>query len=156
MRRRDREITDISTILELVSECKVCRLAMIDDGVPYIVPLSYGYEYADGALTLYFHSAREGRKIDILKANPLVCAELDGRGALVEAGSPCSYGYAFASVIANGSVEFLEDEEERLRALGMIMKHQAGIDVAFTPAMAEGVCLYKLKTSDFTCKMRTR
>lgn len=48
MRRKDREITDICAILELVSECKVCRLAMTDGGVPYIVPLNYGYEYADG------------------------------------------------------------------------------------------------------------
>ena len=59
MRRKDREITDICAILELVSECKVCRLAMTDGGVPYIVPLNYGYEYADGALTFYFHSAKE-------------------------------------------------------------------------------------------------
>ena len=57
MRRKDREITDICAILELVSECKVCRLAMTDGGVPYIVPLNYGYEYADGALTFYFHIA---------------------------------------------------------------------------------------------------
>ena len=49
MRRKDREITHIHTILDLVSECKVCRLAMTDGGVPYIVPLNYGYEDAAGA-----------------------------------------------------------------------------------------------------------
>ena len=75
MRRKDREITHIRTILDLVSECKVCRLAMTDGGVPYIVPLNYGYEYADGALTFYFHSAKEGRKLEILKKNPTVCLE---------------------------------------------------------------------------------
>ena len=99
MRRKDREITHIHTILDLVSECKVCRLAMTDGGVPYIVPLNYGYEYADGALTFYFHSAKEGRKLEILKKNPTVCLELDGRGELVEDANPCAYGYTFASVI---------------------------------------------------------
>lgn len=113
MRRKDREITDICAILELVSECKVCRLAMTDGGVPYIVPLNYGYEYADGALTFYFHSAKEGRKLEILKKNPAVCLELDGRGELVEAANPCAYGYTFASVIGTGNVEFIEYTEEK-------------------------------------------
>lgn len=113
MRRKDREITDICAILELVSECKVCRLAMTDGGVPYIVPLNYGYEYADGALTFYFHSAKEGRKLEILKKNPTVCLELDGRGELVEAANPCAYGYTFASVIGTGNVEFIEYTEEK-------------------------------------------
>lgn len=88
MRRKDREITDICAILELVSECKVCRLAMTDGGIPYIVPLNYGYEYADGALTFYFHSAKEGRKLEILKKNPAVCLELDGRASLLKPRTP--------------------------------------------------------------------
>lgn len=84
MRRKDREITDICAILDLVSECKVCRLAMTDGGVPYIVPLNYGYEYADGALTFYFHSAKEGRKLEILKKNPTVCLEWTAGASLLK------------------------------------------------------------------------
>ena len=156
MRRRDREITDINAILDFVSECRVCRLAMADGGVPYIVPLNYGYEYADGALTFYFHSAKEGRKLEILKKRPRACIELDGRGALVEAESPCSYGYTFASVIGTGDVEFIEATEEKLYALNRIMKQQTGAEARFTADMAEAVCLYKLTTSDFTCKMRSK
>ena len=156
MRRKDREITHIHTILDLVSECKVCRLAMTDDGVPYIVPLNYGYEYADGALTFYFHSAKEGRKLEILKKNPTVCLELDGRGELVEDANPCAYGYTFASLIGTGNVEFIEDTEEKIYALNRIMKHQAGIEAPFTASMADAVCLYKMTTNDFTCKIRAK
>lgn len=156
MRRKDREITDVNAILELVSECRVCRLAMIDGGAPYIVPLNYGYEYAEGALTFYFHSAREGRKLEILKKNPLVCLELDGRGGLVEDANPCAYGYTFASLIGTGRAEFIEDAEEKIYALNRIMKQQAGREAAFTPAMAEAVCLYKVTTRDFTCKIRAK
>lgn len=88
MRRKDREITDIHTILELVSECKVCRLAMTDGGVPYIVPLNYGYEYADGALTFYFHSAKEGRKLEILKKNPTVSSSWTAGASLLKTRTP--------------------------------------------------------------------
>lgn len=30
-----------------------------------MVPLSYGYKLEKGQITLYFHSAKEGRKLDI-------------------------------------------------------------------------------------------
>ena len=88
MRRKDREITDICAILELVSECKVCRLAMTDGGVPYIVPLNYGYEYADGALTFYFHSAKEGRKLEILKRTPRYASSWTAGASLLKTRTP--------------------------------------------------------------------
>ena len=49
MRRNDREITDSREILSIVNECKVIRLAMLDEqGLPYIIPLNFGYRFADG------------------------------------------------------------------------------------------------------------
>lgn len=45
------------------------RLAMTDGLNPYIIPLNYGYTYEDGKLVIYFHCAKEGRKLDILKKN---------------------------------------------------------------------------------------
>jgi len=41
MRRKDREITDINGIEEILLQCKTCHVAMVDDGTPYVVPLSY-------------------------------------------------------------------------------------------------------------------
>ena len=50
MRRHDREITDSREILSIVNECKVICLAMLDEqGLPYIIPLNFGYRFADGA-----------------------------------------------------------------------------------------------------------
>ena len=61
MRRNDREITDSREILSIVNECKVIRLAMLDEqGLPLIIPLNFGYRFADGVFTFYCHSAREG------------------------------------------------------------------------------------------------
>ena len=98
----------------------------------------------------------EGRKLEILKKNPTVCLELDGRGELVEDANPCAYGYTFASVIGTGNVEFIEYTEEKIYALNRIMKHQAGIEAPFTASMADAVCLYKMTTNDFTCKIRAK
>ena len=77
MRRKDREITGRENIEPILRACKTCRVAMIADGAPYVVPLNFGYTWDDDGLTLYFHSGLKGKKIDALRADPRVCFELD-------------------------------------------------------------------------------
>ena len=76
MRRKDREITGRENIEPILRACKTCRVAMIADGAPYVVPLNFGYTWDDDGLTLYFHSGLKGKKIDALRADPRVCFEL--------------------------------------------------------------------------------
>ena len=59
MRRKDREIKEISEVLDIVGRAKVLRMGLVDEEYPYIVPLHYGYEYKDGVLIFYAHGARE-------------------------------------------------------------------------------------------------
>jgi nitroimidazol reductase NimA-like FMN-containing flavoprotein (pyridoxamine 5'-phosphate oxidase superfamily) len=73
MRRKEREIREIKDLLDIIEKCKNCRLGLCDDNQPYIVPLNYGYAYRDSVLTLYFHSAKEGKKMDIIKRNNKAC-----------------------------------------------------------------------------------
>ena len=113
MRRHDREITDSREILSIVNECKVIRLAMLDEqGLPYIIPLNFGYRFADGVFTFYCHSAREGRKLELLRRDPRVSFEMDCRGELQSADHACGYGYYYASVIGSGTAELIEGAEK--------------------------------------------
>lgn len=154
MRRKDREVTDINEIRSIIDKCKVCHLAMIDKGIPYIVPLSYGYLLNGDSLTLYFHSAKEGRKIDILNENNLVCFEMSREGELAMFENPCNSGYYYESVIGFGNVEFVEDIDEKCRALSILMKHQSSRDFAFNEKQASGVCVFKVVSSKFTGKRK--
>ena len=52
MRRKDREITDIEEIRDIIEKCKVCRLAMQDEEGLYLVPLNFGYEFEEESLAL--------------------------------------------------------------------------------------------------------
>lgn len=157
MRRIDRKVTNPAEILAILSAEKVCRLAMADADGAYIVPLNFGYALApqgaqgnpqnqdaqgghttDGlpqALTLYFHSAATGRKIDALQNNPNVCFELDGAHALVqtEAMTDCTYHYD--SIIGNGTVEFITDPAARLDAMVALMRQQTGMSEEAIRAM---------------------
>lgn len=153
MRRADREVTDFSRIVEVMKGCKVARLGMYDE-VPYIVPLNFGYDAEDGSITLYFHSAKVGRKMDILAKNPTVCFEMDREMGLVPSENPCAYGYGFESIIGTGKVEFIEDTDAKIYALNRIMLHQAGIEVPFTEAQVMNLCVYKVKADEFACKIR--
>jgi nitroimidazol reductase NimA-like FMN-containing flavoprotein (pyridoxamine 5'-phosphate oxidase superfamily) len=156
MRRKDREVTGIEDMVGIIRECMVCRLGMADDGMPYVVPLNFGYEYRDGLLTLYFHGAREGKKIDILKKNSRVCFEMDTAHQLTRGERACEYGFKYASIIGFGTVEFVEEDAEKIRGLNLLMKHQTGEDREFEYSEAElrAVAIYQLRAETFTGKRR--
>ncbi|MDR0583276.1 MAG: pyridoxamine 5'-phosphate oxidase family protein [Treponema sp.] len=156
MRRKDREITETSEIIAVIDRCKVCRLGLSEDGRPYIVPLNFGYSFEDQSLTLFFHGAHEGRKIDILKKNPQVCFEIDCDHELLEADTACGHGFAFASVIGFGAIEFITAAGEKTRALNFLMKHQTGKPIQYNYSEAElnSVCVYKMIVEEFTGKRR--
>jgi nitroimidazol reductase NimA-like FMN-containing flavoprotein (pyridoxamine 5'-phosphate oxidase superfamily) len=121
MRRKEKEIEDKKEIEQVINNALVCRLAMSDDNQPYVVPLCFGYR--DG--TIFIHSAREGRKIDILKKNNRVCIELDGDTEMVEAKTACKWTVKYRSVIGFGKASLVDDREEKLKAYDVIMGHYA-------------------------------
>ncbi len=122
MRRADREITDRAQIDAIIRRSQVCRLGMVWEGEPYVVPLCFGY---DGQ-AVYLHMASAGKKLLCLRANPRVCLEWDLPGPLISASAACGWGMAYESVIAYGLAEELRTQPEKQRALEHIMEQYAG------------------------------
>lgn len=155
MRRDDRQVTDSKALQEILAACKVCRIAMADGNTPYLVPMNYGYRLDGQQLTLYFHCAHQGRKLDILKRNPRVCFEMDCTHRLLPGGSACEYGYAYASIIGEGTVRFLADEAEKANALRRLMLQQTGNeDFSFSAAAVQSVTIFCIDAASFTGKRR--
>jgi nitroimidazol reductase NimA-like FMN-containing flavoprotein (pyridoxamine 5'-phosphate oxidase superfamily) len=154
MRRKDREIADIDEKLKIIDQCKVCRLALSESNRPYIVPLNYGYSYEDGLLTLFFHSAPEGRKMEIIKVNSAACFEIDCDNRLITAEIPCQYGYAFKSVVGFGEITIIEKVDARVDALNRIMSHQTGDATVhrFPEEALTNIAVYRLTVKEFTGK----
>jgi uncharacterized protein len=141
MRRKDKEISDITVLEQIISESTVCRIAMCDGNIPYIVPMSFGYENR----TLYLHCAREGRKIDILKTNPRVCVEWESKTELVKNNTACNWGMKFYSVIAEGNATFIADIKEKEHGLSLIMKQYSGkADYSFSKESGDAIIIVRI------------
>lgn len=156
MRRKDREVTDLNRIFEIVRNCSVAHVGMVENGKPYVVALNFGYERQGDALVLYFHSAYEGHKMDILKENPNVYFQMDCVNEFITGTkeNPCAYCWRYDSVMGSGQVEFVENPEEKSAALNCIIRHLRKTEdtVQFPEATLEKTCVYKLRSTDITGK----
>lgn len=154
MRRNDREL-DFSATLDLLDRCRVIRLAMIDGQEPYIVPLNYGYTYKAGQITLFCHSAKVGRKLDVMRANPLVGFEMDTDYLLQEHEEACHHSNLFSSVIGTGEFELLAGEEAK-SALAVLIRHQTGRDFCFTDEQINSVAVFAIHVKSISGKAKLK
>ena len=126
MRRKDREIKDISAIYAILDKLEYGHLALCDGEKPYGITMNFGHEIKDG--TLYFHAAQEGRKIDCIRRNSSAYffAETDTRFHEGEKDGQKYWTMFYSSVAAEGSVELVDGLEEKYHALKLLMKHFIG------------------------------
>lgn len=148
MRRRDREIEDREAVESILREATVCRVALSVNDVPYVVPLNFGYE--DGCL--YFHSAPEGKKIEIIRQNRNVCFEVDIGHELVEAEKACDWTVRYRSVIGFGKAFLVNDPEEKRRALDIIVGHYSDRSYEYPEEAVSRVAIIKVEIESMTGK----
>ena len=148
MRRKDREVTDLNQIFDIVSRCSVTHVGMTDHGKPYVVALNFGYERKGDSLILYFHSAYEGRKMEILKETPSVYVQMDCVDEFISGSheNPCAFSWRYYSVMGAGVVEFLENPEEKAHALNCMIQHLGKTEDCFQfPAeKLKRTCVYRV------------
>ena len=155
MRRKDREVTGQEEIQKIFDDCKVCRIGIVDEDGPYIVPMNYGYVKEEGKVILYFHGAREGKKIDLIRKNPNVGIELDYKHELEEGKLACQYSYYYASIIGKGTASIIDNPKEKLKALNVIMRHQTGKsfdEFQKNPKLEKAVAIIRVELNEYSCK----
>lgn len=148
MRRKEREIHPREVIDEIIRQSQVCYLAMCDGEAPYVVPLSFGY---DGE-SLYVHSAKKGRKMELLRENPRVCFTFTPEQAVIRAEKACRWGFSYRSVVGAGRAVFLEDREEKRQGLAVLMAHYDDADYTFEDAEVDGVAVLRVHIDELTGK----
>lgn len=172
-------------IAKIIEQCTTCHIAMEDDanaGVPYVIPMSFGYCLEGGVLELYFHCAHVGKKLDCIRKNPNVAFSMCVENRIeIHEDVYCKSGRFYASVVGQGKAEIVEDSAEKCHGLSLLMERQtAGAPHAsgsahgsssaqsakpapsmhvphkfeFTPAQAAAVTVLKITSTNFTGKAK--
>ncbi|MCI5924695.1 MAG: pyridoxamine 5'-phosphate oxidase family protein [Oscillospiraceae bacterium] len=109
MRRQDREIVDPAQICGILKRSKVCFLSLCDGNTPYTVPMNFGFTEEAGRITLYLHSARSGRKLELIRKNPNVCAAFGTMLSFEDGETGCKATAQYESAVGFGTAEILSD-----------------------------------------------
>lgn len=154
MTRREFEVKDPGVIRDILDGSKFLHLGLVDDGMPYVVPMNYGYKMEDGKLTLYLHSAVKGYKLDVIAKNPTCCFEMDWGVEPFEGKIPCQYGITYYSLMGRGKAVLVEDVKEKEAAMTLLMKAQTGKDFEFNERLVSIVSVIRIDVSEYTAKHR--
>ncbi len=148
MRRNDKAIKDFIEIEDIIKRAIVCRVALSDNKIPYIVPVNFGYKNQ----ILFFHCAREGRKIDIIRQNSNVCVEFDIDHDLSVTDTACEWSFKYRSVIGFGKAEIIDNLEEKRAALDIIMNHYSNQNYQYKDEKIKNILIVKITLDTLTGK----
>ncbi|MFO7765183.1 MAG: pyridoxamine 5'-phosphate oxidase family protein [Pelovirga sp.] len=140
MRRHEKEISAPGELEQVLWHGQICHLAIPDDPLPYLLPLNYGYQ--EGAL--YFHSAPQGHKIELLQQQlrARFCITIDM--GIIEAEQACNWGARFTSIMGSGRIEFIDAPEKKRSALQILMAQYSDQAFSFHPEQVAATRVFRL------------
>lgn len=98
-------------------------LALSDpDGYPYALPISYVWHQD----VIYFHSAKEGHKIDLIRKNQKASFCVIGQDQVM----PEKFTTYYQSVILFGQLRIIENQDEKIAAIRLISEKYAANEMA--------------------------
>lgn len=151
MRRKDREMSK-DFALEVADKCEYAVLSMTDarNNAPYCVPISI----VRVQQTVYFHCAKEGEKIDCLRANPQVCLACVGDTHRM----PNIFTTEFESAILRGTASEVTDAQEKITALKYLCERHTPTNMAnFDSEVASSLdrtAVWKIEIESITGKRK--
>lgn len=156
MRRKDREITEIEKIVDIMKKCDVCRLALFDEEYPYIVPLNFGVQFDGEKIELFFHGANMGKKLSLINENNKAGFNMDCSHKLITGDKACDYTMEYESVIGQGIITILSDAD-KIAALDSIMRNYSkDNNFEYNDNYVKAVTVFKLSVTGVTGKQLKR
>ena len=145
MRRKDREINTPEFYDLVFSRAETMSVAFRDDPYPYCQT----FNIARTGNYIYIHSAREGRKLDLIRRDPRVAFCL-ASGVRIDRDAFTTY---YNSLCGEGRATIVEDEAEKMAALDAIgEKYAAKCPRPSTPAQANRVAVIKIEIAALSGK----
>ncbi len=144
-------LKETSEMEAIINECPICFVGLNDNGKnPYVFPMNFAYN--DGEIIL--HSAPSGRHQELIAQNNRVTVTFCSGNKLVyqHPEVACSYRMDSKSVICTGSVNFIENLQEKERYLNLIMQKYTGKDFKYSNPALSNVKVWKIKIETMTAR----
>ncbi|WP_400195343.1 pyridoxamine 5'-phosphate oxidase family protein [Lysinibacillus telephonicus] len=123
IRQEKLECTDDNRIEQFLSQARTGYLGLTDGEAPYVVPLNFVMMNK----AIYFHGAAQGRKIDLIHANPNCCFTVSEDYGTMVSPIPAKTDTAYMSVMLFGVLETVNDIKEATEAMqAMLDKYVPG------------------------------
>ena len=154
MRRKDREVTDFATMRQIIDECEIIRIGLVDEDLyPYIVPMNFAYEVEGEQVYIYLHGAKVGRKYELMQKNRVCSFEMDRPLKLDLVYEHKDVTMRYKCVMGKADIEFLEGEE-KMRGIDIIMnRDERTKGFEYNQALVARVAIIKLTVTELTAKV---
>lgn len=154
MRRKDREVTDLATVVQIIDACDIIRIGLADGDFPYIVPLNFGYTVEGEQICFYIHGAMAGKKYEMLTKFPYCSFELDIPLELDCMVEEKDVTMRYQSVMGKCKVTFLEGEERQSAIDDVIMaRYEETKNFDYNRDVVKRTAVAKLTVLEWTAKV---
>lgn len=163
MRRKEFDVKDENSINEILQTCEYGTLSLISDGKPYVVALNFVFFEN----SIFFHGAKEGRKIEAINSNPNAAFLVVKPYSFIpsyfsDTMAACPATQFFASVLIEGKLKFIEDGYKKAEVLNALMKkfqkedsfEEIAYDKAMYTKMLDKTTIIELKIETQSCKIK--
>ena len=145
MRRKDRERMETGFLESVLNKAEEICLALNTGAAPYAVFVNFIYRNN----VLFVHSANEGHKIDLLRADPRVGFTVATDVQVV----PERFSTRYSSVSGWGVATLVEDPAERQEVFaGFAAKYQAACPSPVPEAMSRRIAVLRIAIESMTGK----
>lgn len=151
MRRKEKQVFDTELLHSVINDATICRIGLVQENHPYVIPLSFGFN----GTHIYFHSAKSGEKVEILKINNNVCVEFEQDISIIENDKPCEWSARYFTVVVHGTAELVVNPDEKRYGLDQILRHYKarGDQYIFTDEEIRPVLVYKVIVKEIIGKI---
>jgi nitroimidazol reductase NimA-like FMN-containing flavoprotein (pyridoxamine 5'-phosphate oxidase superfamily) len=115
IRRKEKAIDSPDEMISILEKAKYITIAMCQNEEPYLVTLSHGYDREKNCI--YFHCAREGKKVEILSQHNIIWGQAIEDHGYAEG----SCDHLYATTHFKGKVTFVEETKEKEYALRVMI-----------------------------------
>lgn len=154
MRRKDREVKDFEVIKQIIDECEIIRIGLVDEDLyPYIVPMNFAYEIVDEQIYIYLHGAMAGRKFELMKKNGVCSFEMDCGHKMELIYEAKDVTMRYKCVMGKANIEFLEGDEKQ-RGIDIIMnRDERTRNFEYNKTVVPRTAVMRLTVTEYTGKV---